>query len=69
MNAFSALLIRDLRLAARSGGSAALALGFFALVATLVAEARAGDLVLVMGARDPSLTDLAQTILARLGSD
>ena len=36
MSAFSALLIRDLRLAARSGGSAALALGFFALVATLV---------------------------------
>src|SRR6201996_7123511 len=36
MNAFSAVMARDMRLAARSGGSAALALGFFALVATLV---------------------------------
>ena len=36
MSAFRALLGRDLRLAARSGGGAALALGFFALVATLV---------------------------------
>src|ERR1700744_5601479 len=36
MSAFSALLARDLKLAARSGGGAALALGFFALVATLV---------------------------------
>ena len=36
MSAFLALLMRDLRLAARSGGSAALALSFFALVATLV---------------------------------
>jgi len=33
---FLTLLARDLRLAARSGGSAALALAFFALVATLV---------------------------------
>ena len=33
---FMALLMRDLRLAARSGGGAALALAFFALVATLV---------------------------------
>jgi UDP-N-acetylmuramate-alanine ligase len=37
------------------------------LVERLGAEARAGDLILVMGARDPSLTDLAQAILARLG--
>ena len=37
------------------------------LVARLAAEARAGDLVLVMGARDPSLTDLAAAILNRLG--
>jgi UDP-N-acetylmuramate--alanine ligase len=37
-----------------------------ALVAALAAEARAGDLVLVMGARDPSLTELAQGILAAL---
>jgi UDP-N-acetylmuramate--alanine ligase len=34
-----------------------------ALVAELAAEARAGDLVLIMGARDPSLTDLARAIL------
>ena len=36
MSPFLTLLARDLRLAARSGGSAALALAFFALVATLV---------------------------------
>ena len=33
---FVSLVLRDLRLASRSGGSAALALAFFALVATLV---------------------------------
>src|SRR6185312_15000828 len=33
---FASLVMRDLRLSARSGGSAALALSFFALVATLV---------------------------------
>jgi heme exporter protein B len=33
---FATLLLRDIKLAARSGGSAALALSFFALVATLV---------------------------------
>jgi heme exporter protein B len=47
MNAFTALLIRDLRLAARSGGSAALALGFFALVATLVPLGIGADLKLL----------------------
>lgn len=36
MSPFLTLLARDLRLSARSGGSAALALSFFALVATLV---------------------------------
>ncbi len=36
------------------------------LVEVLAAEARPGDLVLVMGARDPSLTDLARGILAAL---
>jgi UDP-N-acetylmuramate--L-alanine ligase len=36
------------------------------LVARLCAEARAGDLILIMGARDPSLTELAQTILQSL---
>jgi UDP-N-acetylmuramate--L-alanine ligase len=34
------------------------------LVARVAEEARAGDLVLVMGARDPSLTELARSILA-----
>jgi len=36
MSAFVALLVRDIRLAARAGGSAMLALAFFAAVATLV---------------------------------
>jgi UDP-N-acetylmuramate--alanine ligase len=36
------------------------------LPAAVAAEARAGDLVLVMGARDPSLTDLGRDILAAL---
>jgi UDP-N-acetylmuramate--alanine ligase len=37
------------------------------LVERIAREARAGDLVLVMGARDPSLTDLARDIVTRLG--
>ena len=37
------------------------------LIARIAAEAREGDLVLVMGARDPSLTELACDVLARLG--
>ncbi|MBI5836460.1 MAG: L,D-transpeptidase family protein [Candidatus Eisenbacteria bacterium] len=36
------------------------------LVERLAAEAREGDLVLVMGARDPSLTELARDIMGRL---
>lgn len=36
------------------------------LVERLAAEAREGDLILVMGARDPSLTDLAKAILDAL---
>jgi UDP-N-acetylmuramate--alanine ligase len=36
------------------------------LVEKIAAEARDGDLVLIMGARDPSLTELAKSILARL---
>jgi heme exporter protein B len=44
---FASLLIRDLRLAARSGGSAALALAFFALVATLVPLGVGADLRLL----------------------
>ena len=38
------------------------------LIERIAAEARAGDLVIVMGARDPSLTHLARTLLARLGT-
>jgi UDP-N-acetylmuramate--L-alanine ligase len=37
------------------------------LVERIAAEAREGDLVLVMGARDPSLTDLARRMVAALG--
>jgi UDP-N-acetylmuramate--alanine ligase len=36
------------------------------LVARVAEEARPGDLVLVMGARDPSLSELARSILAAL---
>jgi UDP-N-acetylmuramate-alanine ligase len=36
------------------------------LVARIAEEARRGDLVLVMGARDPSLTELARAILAAI---
>jgi heme exporter protein B len=44
---FLALLIRDLRLSVREGGGAALALGFFALVATLVPLGVGPDLALL----------------------
>jgi len=44
---FATLLLRDIRLAARSGGSAALALSFFALVATLVPLGVGADLHLL----------------------
>jgi heme exporter protein B len=44
---FVILLMRDIRLAARSGGSAALALSFFALVATLVPLGVGADLQLL----------------------
>jgi UDP-N-acetylmuramate-alanine ligase len=36
------------------------------LVARIAKEARPGDLVLVMGARDPSLTELARAILTSI---
>ena len=39
-----------------------------ALVSEVVAEAKADDLVLVMGARDSTLTDLGRAILAALGA-
>jgi UDP-N-acetylmuramate--alanine ligase len=38
------------------------------LVARVAAEARAGDVVLVMGARDPSLPELCRAILAALAA-
>ena len=47
MSPFATLLIRDVKLAARSGGSAALALSFFALVATLVPLGVGADLKLL----------------------
>ena len=37
------------------------------LAARIAEEARAGDMVLVMGARDPSLTDFAREIVTELG--
>ena len=47
MSVFFTLLVRDIKLAARSGGSAALALSFFALVATLVPLGIGADLHLL----------------------
>jgi heme exporter protein B len=47
VSAFATLLLRDVKLAARSGGSAALALSFFALVATLVPLGVGADLALL----------------------
>jgi UDP-N-acetylmuramate-alanine ligase len=38
------------------------------LVGRIAQEARSGDLVLVMGARDPSLSELARAMLARIES-
>jgi UDP-N-acetylmuramate--alanine ligase len=59
----SADLVADL---ATRGRPAALAGDRAALPGLLAAEAADGDLVLVMGARDPSLTDLCRAILAAL---
>jgi heme exporter protein B len=47
MNPFLALFLRDIRLATRAGGSAALALAFFAAVATLVPLGVGADLKLL----------------------
>ena len=38
-----------------------------ALISRLAHTAEPGDLILVMGARDPSLTDLCRALLASLG--
>ena len=48
------------------GTNAAFAASRERLVARIAQEARPGDLVLVMGARDPSLSELARAILASL---
>jgi UDP-N-acetylmuramate-alanine ligase len=61
----SADLVADLRARGCDARFAAVRTDLPALVA---AEARPGDLVLVMGARDPSLTDLGQAILLALGA-
>lgn len=47
MSPFATLLMRDIKLATRSGGGAALALSFFALVATLVPLGVGADLKLL----------------------
>ena len=47
MTPFAALMLRDMRLAMRSGGGAALALGFFAAVATLTPLGVGPDLPLL----------------------
>jgi UDP-N-acetylmuramate--alanine ligase len=59
----SADLVEDL---ARRGVRARFAPDRAGLAAELAAQARPGDLILVMGARDPSLTVLARDILAGL---
>ncbi len=50
------------------GARAEFAASRAALVARIAAEARPGDLVIVMGARDPSLTDLGREILRALAA-
>jgi heme exporter protein B len=47
VNAFSAVLMRDIKLAVRAGGGASLACAFFALVAALVPFGVGADLVLL----------------------
>jgi UDP-N-acetylmuramate--alanine ligase len=60
----SADIVRDI---AARGTRAEYAATRDELIARIAAEARDGDLVLVMGARDPSLTALARRIVAALG--
>jgi len=58
----------DLSAAIRAAGADARDLSDRAdLPGAVAAEARAGDVVMVMGARDPALTDLGRAVLARLG--
>ena len=58
----SADLVADLH---EKGCAAVFAKDRKELVESLLREARAGDLILIMGARDPSLTEFANEILAR----
>jgi UDP-N-acetylmuramate--alanine ligase len=51
---------------AAHGADARFAASRAAVVAEVAAEARPGDLVLVMGARDPSLSDLARDVRAAM---
>ena len=53
---------------AARGRGAAFAASRDELTRALAAEAKPGDLILIMGARDPSLTDLAKTILTAIES-
>lgn len=39
------------------------------LLEQLLKEAREGDLILIMGARDPSLTQMAQNVLRALANN
>jgi UDP-N-acetylmuramate--alanine ligase len=61
----SADLVDDMR---RQGIEARYAASRATLVSEIAAIAREGDLVIVMGARDPSLTDLARELLVALGA-
>jgi len=56
-------IVRDI---AARGVNAEFAASREGLVAAIAAEARQGDLVLIMGARDPSLTTLARGVLSAL---
>jgi UDP-N-acetylmuramate--alanine ligase len=61
---------RDIVSGIREGGrDARFVEGRRALAPVIAAEARDGDLVLVMGARDPSLTDFCREILTALDPD
>jgi len=59
----SADLVREI---AARGRDAEFAASRERLTARIVAEAKPGDLVLVMGARDPSLTPFARGLLAAI---
>jgi heme exporter protein B len=64
----SALLLRDIRLAARAGGSAALALAFFAAVSTLVPLGVGADMALLARIA-PGVLWIAAVLAALLALD